>query len=214
MKLLKTILLTVITSVLVSTSANANLIVNGGFEDSNVNNNSWKWFTSADVLGWEGSNIEIWDQYQNFNAYEGRQYAELNAHPSNGQAFSIFQSFATNIGSIYNVSFAYSARANTNEAFQFDLFSGNNSLFSEIITDHTVKNWSTFNLVFQATAAQTTLKFTSVTPYSGTIGNFLDDVVVTGGSNDTFITTDVPEPHTLLLFSIALIGFTLSRKKA
>ena len=212
MKFLKTILLTAVMGLLVISSANANLIVNGGFEDNNVSNNNWEWFTSDNVLGWEGSNIEIWDQYQSFNAFEGRQYAELNAHTSDGQAFSIFQSFTTNIGEFYNVSFAYSARINANEAFKFDLFNNNTHLFSQVISDHTVKNWSVFNLIFQATTDETTLMFTTVTPANATVGNFLDDVVVTSG-NQTFITTQVPEPHTLLLFSLALFGFTISRKK-
>mgnify|MGYP000542480132 CR=1 FL=1 len=214
MKLLNTILLTAISSLLVISSASANLIVNGSFEDNNVNTNSWKTFLAADVAGWDGSNLEIWDQYQQFNAFDGTQYAELNSDAANGQAFSIFQSFATDIGSVYNVSFAYGARSNNNEAFLVDLLSANVNLFSKELTDHTVKSWTEFSFSFVATSTESSLMFTSVTPKTGTVGNFLDNVVVTTNTGGNTITTQVPEPQSLLLLSLALIGFTASRKKA
>jgi hypothetical protein len=157
----------------------ANLIQNGGFEDTAVKSKSWAWFYADDVEGWSGSNIEIWDNYGGVTAYEGAQHAELNAHAGNGQSFSIYQSFATQIGMWYDLSFAYSARASSNEAFLVSLLASDDSeFFSTLLNDHEVKQWSLFNNSFQAVDAVTTLRFTSVTPYAGTVGNFLDDIQV------------------------------------
>ena len=151
----------------------ANLIQNGGFEDTAVSSNSWAWFYASDVLGWSGSNIEIWDSFQGFSAFEGTQHAELNAHPSNGQAFSIYQSFNTQVGASYDLSFAYSARSSINEAFLLNLYAADNSsLVSTLLDDHEVRKWSLFNTSFVAIDLTTTLRFTSVTPNSGTVGNF------------------------------------------
>jgi hypothetical protein len=184
----------------------ANLIQNGGFEDTAVSRNSWAWFYASDVVGWSGSNIEIWDSFQGFSAFEGSQHAELNAHPSNGQAFSIFQSFTTLIGATYELSFAYSARSSNNEAFLLSLYAGNSTeLVSTLIDDHEVKKWSLFNSSFVATDLTTTLRFTSVTPYSGTVGNFLDDIKVTESPRRfAGFTAQVPEPGSMLLVIIGL----------
>jgi len=58
------------------------------------------------------------------------------------------------------------------------LASDDSEFFSTLLNDHEVKQWSLFNNSFQAVDAVTTLRFTSVTPYAGTVGNFLDDIQV------------------------------------
>ncbi|MEL6301187.1 MAG: DUF642 domain-containing protein [Pseudomonadota bacterium] len=192
-------------AIALSMTANASLIVNGGFEDTDVNdgNGGWEWYTSSNVDGWEGSNIEIWQDFGNIGPYEGNQHAELNAHPGSGDAFSIFQTFATNPGQVYELFFAYGARRNDNESFQVQL-TGEGSLLDRLMDDHTVNNWSTFSYVFTADSSSTTLTFTSITPRDGTVGNFLDGVSV----------VSVPAPGTLVLLGGALIGLGLRRKKA
>ncbi|MEL7022735.1 MAG: DUF642 domain-containing protein [Pseudomonadota bacterium] len=190
----------------VSATANASLIVNGGFEDTDVNggDGGWQWYTSSNVDGWEGSNIEIWQDFGAIGPYEGNQHAELNAHPSSGDAFSIFQSFETNPGDTYELFFAYGARRNNDESFQVQLDGiGVGSLLDQLIDDHTVNAWSTFSYVFTADSTSTTLRFTSVTPESGTVGNFLDGISVVA----------VPAPGTLLLLGTALMGLGLRRRK-
>ena len=76
---------------LLCVGANANLIVNGGFEDNTVAVGNWAYFSSASVNGWDGDNIEIWNQMGGVVAPEGTKHAELNAHPFDGSVFSIFQ---------------------------------------------------------------------------------------------------------------------------
>ncbi|MEO0574629.1 MAG: DUF642 domain-containing protein [Pseudomonadota bacterium] len=192
-------------ALVLSTAANAGLIVNGGFENNEVNNGNggWEWYSSSDVDGWDGSNIEIWQDFGAIGAYEGTQHAELNAHPSSGGAFSIYQSFATTAGESYTLSFAYGARRNNHESFQVQL-DGLGSLLNELIDDHTVNNWSTFSYTFTADSSETTLRFTSVTPQTGTVGNFLDAIDVVA----------VPAPGVLMLFGTALLVFGLRRKTA
>lgn len=200
-KLLNTTLLTA-TACAFSISANANLLTNGGFENPNVATGTWGWFTSANVPGWNGSNIEIWDNFSGVSAKEGSQFAELNAHPNNGQAFSIYQTFTTTLGQWYDVSFAYRARSNTNESFNFAVDN-----LSWLIDDHTTTGWSVFNNSFQATSNLSTISFTSVTPLTHTVGNFIDDVKVVASP------TQVAEPATLALLGLGLAGLGFSRRK-
>lgn len=194
----------------------ANLITNGSFEDTAVGNGKWAWFNSSAVNGWEGSNIEIWNNYSNFSAVEGNQLAELNAHPSNGVAFSIFQTFDTTIGSIYDLSFFYAARSSNKEAFLVNLFAADNTeMFSILIDDHEVKKWSVYNSSFKATSDSTTLSFTSVYPEFATVGNFLDDIkVIASPRNNNRLVNDVPEPSALLLAGLGLLIIMRKRIKS
>lgn len=187
-------------------ASQANLIVNGGFEDKDVPDGKWKWFSSSEIEGWQGSNIEIWDSYGSVEAFEGEQLAELNAHPnSTSGPFSIYQTIETSVDALYEVSFAYRARANSNEAFSFDVLSfSNENLFSDVIDDHSKSGWSFFSTQFTAIDAFTTISFTAIT--TGTVGNFLDDVSVFEISNAV---AEVPAPGAfmLVLGAVVIMGF-------
>lgn len=191
--------------------AHANLIVNGSFEQTDVRENSWRWFTADRVDGWQGSNIEIWDSFQKFDAFDGGQLAELNAHGQGNQPFSIFQSFDTEIGREYQVSFAYSARRNENEAFRFELLTPTmENLMSVVLDDHQVRSWTEFTTSFVATSLETIIQFTALT--RGTVGNFIDDISVLAAPQkaevqspaDRVSVTSVNEPGTLLLMAVAM----------
>ncbi|MFE8072524.1 PEP-CTERM sorting domain-containing protein [Marinobacteraceae bacterium S3BR75-40.1] len=186
-----------------SAAASANLIVNGSFENENVGNGDWMRFDAADVDGWEGSSIEIWDSYGSVDSYEGEQHAELNAHPYSGSAFGIYQEFSTVAGSTYDVFFAYRARSSNDESFK--AFIDNGADYSWLMDDHTTGEWSVFQGSFIAQSSVSKLTFLTVNPETGTVGNFLDDVRVTAA---------VPEPGTLALLGLGLVGFGLSRRKA
>ena len=185
-----------------ATTASANLIVNGSFEDNTVSNGNWSWFNSSVVNGWEGSNIEIWHNLNGISAVDGVQIAELNADGPNSGAWSIFQDFSTVIGQVYDVSFSYRARTGSttasSEAFIFSVGS-----LLKTVDDHTTAGWSLFQSSFTATSAVTQLRFTSLN--SGTYGNLLDNVVVNAKKS-------VPESNPLALFAIGALGLLLIRK--
>lgn len=184
---------------LLAFNAQANLIVNGGFEDNAVASGNWAYFSSSSVNGWEGDNIEIWNNFGGVVAPEGKQHAELNAHPFDGTLFSIYQNFATVVGQTYDVSFFYSARVDSNEQFSFSAGS-----LAVLLNDHVVGSWKQFTGSFVATSTLSTITFTSSN--TSTYGNFLDDVVVTTRAQ-------VIESNPLVMLVIGLIGLFFCRRK-
>lgn len=189
----------VVAGLLLAFGAQANLIVNGGFEDNNVAAGNWAYFPASSVNGWEGDNIEIWDSFGGVVAPEGTQHAELNAHPFDGTVFSIYQSFATVIGQTYDVSFFYSARSSNSEQFSFSA-----GTLAAILNDHVVGSWKQYSGSFVATGTTSTITFTSYD--NSTVGNFLDDVVVTARAN-------VVESNPVLMLVIGLAGLFFSRRR-
>lgn len=214
---------------LMSTSlhSNANLITNGGFELPDVKHDCWRWFVATDILGWSGSNIEVWDHLNGFSAFEGDQHIELNAHSAGNNAYSIYQVFETTIDEYYHFSFAYSARSSLNEAFNVvveSLFDGQSEaenqsvetssvasdsgsstvLLDELIDDHVIKTWTEFSTSFQAESDQTLVQFMSVFPTTGSRGNFLDAIQVTQIPHISQ-SVSIAEPSIFLLMLVVMV---------
>ncbi len=189
-------------------SFSANLIINGGFEDPTGTaiggGGGWKYYSSSEVPGWDGSNIELWGTL-GIESYEGDYHAELNAHgqSQNAGPWSISQTFATTKGQTYDLFFAYGARlgsaTDSNEAFRVDVDG-----LGFTLTDHIVGAWSTYSGSFVADGDFATLKFSSVAQDKWTYGNFLDDVSVTA----------TPIPGSLTLLTLGLAGLGAVRRKA
>ncbi len=191
---------------LAGTSAQASVITNGNFEDNVIGNNSWRWFIADQVNGWDGSNLEIWRGYAGVEAYSGQQFIELNAHGSNSGAWSIFQTFNTVSGARYQLSFAYRARANSNETFSVSVADLNQTL-----TDHITGEWRLFTGYFTAGNTSSLLRFTSGT--AGTVGNFIDDVQITELPAQ-ISSNSVPTGPTGALLAIAAAALFWRRRKA
>ncbi len=189
---------------LVATHANANLIVNGDFEDVQIAPAAWAYLDLAtnSNLGWQGQYLEIWrDVTTNFGlitANSGTQHVELNAHTPDINVdpgvWSIFQTFSTTIGATYDFSFAYRARQNDEESFTVSIGG-----ITKTLEDHVTTAWNTFSGSFVATATSSTIRFTSNTP--GYKGNLIDSVRV------------VSAPATALLLGVGLFGLMLRRRQ-
>jgi len=191
---------------LAGTSAQASLITNGNFEDNVIGNNSWRWFGADQVNGWDGSNLEIWRGYAGVQAYSGQQFIELNAHGNNSGNWSIFQTFNTVSGARYQLSFAYRARANSNESFSVSVADLN-----QIMTDHVTGEWRLFTGYFTAGNTSSLLRFTSGT--AGTVGNFIDDVQITE-LPPQINSNPVPTGPTGALLAIAAAALFWRRRQA
>lgn len=205
MSCFKTIGTTVgLAALLAAPVASANLLVNGSFEDSpglTQASGGWGFFNPSLIDGWDSNdnNIEIWNSgFNGVDAADGKQFAELNAHPQTGSAFTLFQDIVTTIGESYNLSFAYRAR-NGQESFNVSAAGLN-----EQVLNTSTGSWTVFTGMFTATDEITRLMFTSVDPETETLGNFIDNVSVVA---------KVPEPGTLALLGLGLAGLGIARRR-
>ena len=189
-----------------SFSSQATLIINGDFEANAIKPGSWTSLSSNRVDGWQGSNIEIWNALNGVHAVSGNHFIELNANGANQGPWSIFQSFDTDIGQQYQLSFYYRARSNNNE--QFELSLGDTSW---LFDDHTTQGWAHYNNYFVAKTSSMILRFTSLN--AGTMGNLLDDVKVVAAPVQPQ-SLKVAEASTLSVLALGLVLLALRRRGA
>lgn len=219
--------LTVTTDDLGSSGSNPNgdaagRIDNGGFEMPFVANGSFRLFPAASVPPWSTTDslnqIEIWGTgFQGVPAFEGRQFAEINAN-SAGTLSTTVQPTA---GRAIEFAFAHRGRQLSNEQVRVTvtdlgadgvLGGGNDSvLLNKVYTDGT-SAWGSYqeNLGF-ATGNKLLLQFAAVNP-PGSIGNFLDGIrfgVTTLSDTDT-VTINNLAPPTVPTDAVAPTGGTIT----
>jgi len=192
--------LVVLLSLLVASfGARANLIVNGGFEAPAIANGSFSLLPG--IPGWTrnfGPSIEIQRNVAGA-PYEGFQLVELDSNGNSG----MFQDVVTSVGQTYSFSFAYSPRPGVGAASNGIEVRVDGTLIDTLtgiglaggLTD-----WTVFSYQIVGDGL-TTIDFRAVGT-SDSLGGYLDDVRLT-----------VPEPATLALLGLAFAGLGFSRRK-
>ena len=194
-------LLVVATLLSVSTFANANLIMNGSFEDTNQANGSWSVYNS--INGWQtisGPGIEIRNNIVG-TASDGVNFVELDSHNGTDTNSAMAQTIATTSGSLYELLFDFSPRihqpASTNGISVF----WNNLLLADITgIGGSSNNWLTQQFFVTGTGSDS-LKFLA----TGT-----DDSL--GGNIDNVKLNAVPAPTAIWLLGTAIAMFGFARR--
>ena len=170
-------------------SAEASLILNGGFEMPVIPNGTFQLFPN--IPGWSvlsGSVIEIQRNVAGA-PFEGQQFVELDSVSPT----TIFQDVGgLTVGTTYRLDFAFSARASTsipNDNILSVTFGGA-PVFTNLPAPTVNPNWTVFSAL--VTASQTTerLTFGDTSPNAqNSFGVYIDDIRL----------NQVPEPATIFL---------------
>jgi hypothetical protein len=165
-------------------NANAALITNGGFE-------------TGDLSGWSCTGAALCHT-ESYDVHSGK-YA-MEGFDNVGFA-TLSQSFATTIGSTYDLEFwSKTSNSSTGNILKYSIDG------SGLTTVTTTTGWLLTQLSFVASSASTTLALLFETN-PGTGVWYIDDVAVAGG------VSAVPVPAALLMFAPALLGFFGFRRK-
>jgi Protein of unknown function (DUF642)/PEP-CTERM motif len=197
-------------------AANANLIVNGSFEVDpfTANGNYELGLIGNDVTGWfipAGDGVYPWGlQDGAFGAFTpfGEQFFVLG-RASTGIEYSIQQTLTGLIvGAVYDLAFSIASELGCCSQAEVSFLSGSSTgaqVFTALSSGNFWTDWSTYNMSFVASASSVTLQFKNVN-LGGGIDLGLDNVSV-------FASTSVPEPGTLVLLGIGLLGMGAARRR-
>lgn len=204
----KIILAALLATPLFASATVTNLVVNGGFESNLQGNGTWHIYNN--LTGWNGGNagIELRNNVAGA-AFEGKNFVELDTTANS----YMWQNIATQAGTRYTLSFAYSPRPGVaNDSNGIEVLWNGNVLGNFTAPGVNANTWNvqTFDVV--GVANFTALKFRAI-GRSDSYGGSLDAIsVVTSNSNST----PVPEPETyaMMLAGLAGLGLLARRRRA
>jgi Protein of unknown function (DUF642) len=183
------------------------IVTNGSFENTQLNNGSWGIFQSIDgwnlLEGSQGSGIEVQNRAAG-NPFDGNNLVELDSNGNTG----IFQDLVTEIGKTYKLSFAFSARAGVAENI-LNVKWGGQSVANLSANGAGLgnTNWGTFMYDLVATSTTTRLSFDNFGSMSDSLGTYIDNVSVTTA-------TAVPEPGSIVgIVAFGAFGVNSLRKR-
>jgi len=211
-------------------TANANMIINGDFEDPGIESG---WLVYDSIPGWlttDGTGIEIQHNglIPEVFANDGFQYVELDSDFENGgnplaygTNSTMVQSIDTVFGQTYDISFAYRNRVGTelaqngievywNDSPEYFIGASDDPFYDYF--EHPVENttalynWQVFTFSVKGEALDgfyDNLWFSAIGE-DDSVGGFIDSVTM----------TPVPEPATMLLLGTGLAGLVgLQRRR-
>jgi hypothetical protein len=224
---LRRIWLVVAALAVVSTTARANLILDGGFETPMAGPGGFQTgyltFTVGQtfgtgnawtVVGSSSGNVAVYPNTETvdspptaLNVEEGSQAIDLTGNTDNGSATGVSQSFATTPGSTYSLLFYVGELNNQSASILVNL---NGGLFQTATNNSPTSGnatlWQLFSYNFTAAGSTTTLSFINNSP-SGTALNGLDNVTVNP------VVASTPEPGTALFLGVGLAGLVAARSR-
>lgn len=169
---MKTAIIAGLTAVLAVAQAQANIIVNGGFESPAISAGNYGIFTS--IPGWTstlGDGLELQNNAAG-TPFEGHNLMELDSNNNSNAR----QSIATTINQSYDLSFEYSPRPGISSASNpVEVYFGGNLIdtLTGVGAGNTV--WSLKQYTVVATGASSVLEFRAVGT-SDSLGGYIDDV--------------------------------------
>ncbi|MES2580737.1 MAG: hypothetical protein V4552_09340 [Pseudomonadota bacterium] len=192
-------LLTLVVLLSAATTANANLIQNGSFEETTQANGTWSVYNS--INGWSttnGAGIEIRNNVEGI-ASNGVNFVELDSHNNSAMA----QVITTSAGSLYELLFDYSPRVNQPATTNGISVFWNGTLLAEITGTGGVSNLWVTQQFFVTGTGNDVLQFSA----TGTNDSF-------GGNIDYVQLNAVPVPAAAWLFASALGLFGFARRNS
>ncbi|MEP7366258.1 MAG: DUF642 domain-containing protein [Acidobacteriota bacterium] len=189
----------------------ANLLVNGGFETPVIAGGPGylqiDFGSEPGGFGWTvtTNSVDIVENGPYGTFIEGVQGLDLIGLGSTG---GITQTFATTSGLTYLLLFYYSDNPGNGDpsAATVTIIDGSNTLLSDSVAHSLATlgtpDWQVYSATFVATGTSATITFDSI-PGGGSGGIFLDGVSV----------EQVPEPATIALMGVGLLGLGVLRRR-
>ncbi len=209
-QLLSNLLFSVTGLVILTTSANANLLTNPSFELGGFINEGGSTMVlpvaSTAITGWTISSDQLaWIDSGNpwgLSAQDGTRFLDLTAYPAGAPFGGISQTIATVAGEQYELSFylgSYTSRWG-GPPVEITASAGGASQSFAVTTISTSSTWTPFTMQFTAFAPTTTVSLTGTAGFQY-IG--LDNVSVEGLGGDP---SGVPEPGTYAVMTVGLLA--------